>query len=117
MDETLIDNWNASVKQHDTVYILGDLFFRSKVTADVMLKRLNGKKNLIIGNHDKDWMKRTDLPSFFESVSNMVETSVCLQVQSMCYTEDSDRQITGSYPGDLRARDYFYGSLWVLVAK
>ena len=85
MDETLIDNWNESVKQHDTVYILGDLFFRNKVPADVMLKRLNGKKYLIIGNHDKDWMKRTDLPSFFESVSNMVETSDGAHKLTLCY--------------------------------
>jgi len=72
MDEVLIENWNAAVSQHDTVYILGDLFFRNKVPAGEYLQRLNGKKHLIIGNHDKDWMKRTDLSLYFESVERMI---------------------------------------------
>jgi len=72
MDEVLIENWNAAVGQHDTVHILGDLFFRNKVPAGEYLQRLNGRKHLIIGNHDKDWMKRIDLSLYFESVERMV---------------------------------------------
>ena len=85
MDKTLLDNWNAVVKQQDTVYILGDMFFRNKTPADSMLKQLYGKKHLIIGNHDKDWMKRTDLLLFFESVSNMVETSDGTHKLTLCH--------------------------------
>lgn len=28
MDETLIANWNGRVRANDTVFILGDMFFR-----------------------------------------------------------------------------------------
>lgn len=54
MNETLIWNFNAVVRRDDTVYILGDLSF--KVGAENvpgLVARLNGKKILIRGNHDK----------------------------------------------------------------
>lgn len=33
MDETLIENWNHKVTGKDTVYILGDLIYRSQKAA------------------------------------------------------------------------------------
>ena len=55
MDEVMIRNWNARVTGGDTVYILGDMFFRS-TNAEEILQRLKGKKRLIVGNHDGSWM-------------------------------------------------------------
>lgn len=49
-DETLIANWNADVKQGDHVWILGDFAWRNHRQY---LHRLNGKKFLIRGSHDK----------------------------------------------------------------
>lgn len=52
-DELMAELWHASVQQTDTVLHLGDLAFR---TADHMwdtLRRLPGKKLLILGNHDR----------------------------------------------------------------
>jgi len=49
-DETLIQNWNLNIKQKDTVYHLGDF---SLFNQERILKRLNGDKILIKGNHDK----------------------------------------------------------------
>ena len=49
MDEAMIQNWNDRVTGNDTVYILGDMFFRS-TNAEGILKRLKGKKRLIVGN-------------------------------------------------------------------
>ncbi len=52
MDDALINNWNKVVSNEDLVYILGDLsFYRPANTMDI-LRELNGKKILIIGNHD-----------------------------------------------------------------
>ena len=34
MDRALLDNWNARIKPQDTVYILGDLFFRNAVSVE-----------------------------------------------------------------------------------
>lgn len=43
MDEALIANWNSRVKGNDTVYILGDMFFRS-VNFEEILKAAQGEK-------------------------------------------------------------------------
>lgn len=48
--EWLINNFNSTVSDDDTVLILGDLAFNG--IAEV-LPRLNGKKYLILGNHDR----------------------------------------------------------------
>lgn len=52
MNETMIDNWNKVVKPGDKVYHLGDVFFGSKDEFKSLWPRLNGKKRLIVGNHD-----------------------------------------------------------------
>lgn len=52
MNELMIENWNRVVKTNDKVYHLGDVFFGSPDDAKKILKRLNGKKRLIVGNHD-----------------------------------------------------------------
>ena len=53
MDEALMDNWNSVVKPGDKVYHLGDVTFGNKENYIKNIhKRLNGKKRLIVGNHD-----------------------------------------------------------------
>jgi calcineurin-like phosphoesterase family protein len=71
MNEALICNWNNCVTNADTVYVIGDLFFRTTVSAGKYLDRLKGRKHLIIGNHDKTWMQNTDVGKYFASVSHM----------------------------------------------
>ena len=71
MDEALIGNWNAKVTDGDTVHILGDLMFRNSCPSEEYLSRLKGKKHLVVGNHDKAWMKKVDLSRWFESVEMM----------------------------------------------
>lgn len=51
MNKTLIENWNTVVRPEDDVYHLGDFCF-SKSPED-FLSRLNGKKYLVRGNHDR----------------------------------------------------------------
>ena len=50
MDETMVDNWNKTVRSQDTVYHLGDVVIARRHLETV--KRLNGRKILIRGNHD-----------------------------------------------------------------
>lgn len=56
MNEALVENWNKRVKGNDRVYILGDLFYRFDGYREI-LKRLKGKKYLILGNHDASWVE------------------------------------------------------------
>lgn len=71
MDECLIANWNEKITNNDTVYILGDLMFRNKIPPEEYLSRLKGKKHLIRGNHDRDWMKKVDVSKYFVSNENL----------------------------------------------
>jgi calcineurin-like phosphoesterase family protein len=51
MDETLVSNWNSVVKPTDKVIHLGDVVINKKFLS--IMERLNGKKKLIMGNHDE----------------------------------------------------------------
>lgn len=48
-DEALIASWNEVVSKKSTTIIIGDFAWKN---ADRYLGRLNGKKILILGNHD-----------------------------------------------------------------
>lgn len=50
MNETLIDNWNKTVRPKDIIYHLGDFAF-GRVNIGIA-DRLNGRKRIIMGNHD-----------------------------------------------------------------
>lgn len=57
MEQVLCDNWNKVVARRDTVYLIGDTFWAnnspvSRKKAEDILKRLNGNKVLLPGNHD-----------------------------------------------------------------
>ena len=74
MDEAMIALWNERVRPTDTVFILGDLFFRAK-NVESALARLKGRKRLIVGNHDGPWMKELNPERYFESVDRYLEVS------------------------------------------
>ena len=85
MDEHLIAAWNSRVRPNDSVYILGDLIFRSTALPDSYLSRLHGKKHLILGNHDKDWIKKADIPQYFASVERFAEISDSHNKITLCH--------------------------------
>ena len=53
MDEYMIQSWNGRVTEDDTVYVLGDAFWKNEENNVKILQRLNGHKHLIKGNHDR----------------------------------------------------------------
>lgn len=65
MDRTIINNWNSIVNPDDKIYHLGDVTF-GKIFLDDIMPRLNGKKVLILGNHDK--LKMSDYMKHFKSI-------------------------------------------------
>lgn len=75
MDAALIRNWNKKVSNADTVYILGDLMYRNECPPESYLSQLNGKKHLILGNHDASWIGSVVADEWFESVSDILTFS------------------------------------------
>ena len=63
MDEHMIENWNRVVKPNDKVIHLGDIVINRKFLKT--LERLNGKKKLIMGNHDI-WDITDLIPYFYD---------------------------------------------------
>lgn len=53
MDAHLIEQWNAVVPPDGHVFHLGDVSFRGTADTLAILPRLNGRKYLVEGNHDK----------------------------------------------------------------
>lgn len=74
MDMFMVDMWNSKVSRNDTVYIIGDLFYKHK-NSESILSQLKGKKKLIIGNHDGGWMNKVDVSKYFVSVDSFAEVS------------------------------------------
>lgn len=56
-DECVISDWEARVREKDTVYMLGDIFFNKHIDCArkyaFRMSKLPGEKVLIKGNHDK----------------------------------------------------------------
>ena len=52
MEEELIKRWNNVVAPEDTVYLLGDFSALNMEENKKILTKLNGRKILIMGNHD-----------------------------------------------------------------
>lgn len=57
MNAAMIANWNKKVGKNDEVYILGDFGFCSGEQANELLRSLNGRKYLILGNHDSYFLR------------------------------------------------------------
>lgn len=84
MDELMVDNWNKVVGEKDEVWHLGDVSFKYSLDTLTWLNRLNGRKHLIIGNHDR----KRDLKVFgaaFDSVHYYHKLKFDKQVFILCH--------------------------------
>jgi calcineurin-like phosphoesterase family protein len=54
MNNAILNNFNSLIKQDDILFHLGDIAFANKYKTSEILSRVNGKKHLIIGNHDSE---------------------------------------------------------------
>lgn len=53
MNKVMIRNYNSVVRNEDTCYFLGDFVFPQHIElVKRILSKLNGRKHLILGNHD-----------------------------------------------------------------
>ncbi|MDD3122070.1 MAG: metallophosphoesterase family protein [Candidatus Izemoplasmatales bacterium] len=72
-DDYIIRNWNNEVKEDDDVYIIGDIsFYKADLTIE-LLESLNGRKHLIVGNHDSSLIKKKKVRACFESIDEYKE--------------------------------------------
>jgi calcineurin-like phosphoesterase family protein len=68
MNEQMVIEWNDTIAEDDTVYILGDVAFLPADKAVKILQRLNGRKILIEGNHDRKLLNDPSFRAEFKEV-------------------------------------------------
>jgi calcineurin-like phosphoesterase family protein len=73
MNNAMAEEWNNKVEPNDLVYILGDVAFMSGSDAGRMMTRLNGKKILIEGNHDKKTLKDVTFYNAFDEIHKYLD--------------------------------------------
>lgn len=76
MNAKIIENWNNKVPADGVTYILGDVMMGgvTKMLENIeYIKALNGIKHLVVGNHDKMFLKYPEFVNCFETVQDLVE--------------------------------------------
>lgn len=76
MNMTIINNWNEIISENDDVYLLGDLILGDNDMGMKLLRQLNGKIHVILGNHDTE--SRINL---YKQLSNIVSIEYATQIK------------------------------------
>lgn len=75
--------WNSVVGPRDLVYYVGDFAFADKERMAEILKKLNGEKILIKGNHDRK--PEVMIEVGFKEVHNRIELEIAGQKVLVCH--------------------------------
>lgn len=102
LNEYMISQWNSKVRSNDEVVILGDFCLSTNVDeVQGVLNRLNGKKCLVVGNHDRYLAKRDFDSSVFRWVESYKELNdnkrkvILSHYPIMCYNGQYRRNEEG----------------------
>jgi len=98
MDHVLIKLWNNRVQSDDTVYIVGDVCYRSGHGAEWYLRQLKGHKILVLGNHDRHILDNPKALHYLESVEQIM------------YVKDGDKDICLCHYPLAEWNGYFQGT-------
>ena len=93
MNETLIENWNNTVTDFDTVFHLGDVSLTIESDMKELIPKLKGKKALIRGNHDKkskDFFRNVGFDFILESPVKLDNEKLILSHKPLKDTEIPD---------------------------
>jgi len=111
MDETMVKKWNQVVKPSDTIRVVGDFAFTCSMEyALSIIKRLNGTKHLIVGNHDELALGMNDIrPGTWKTIKDLEE--VCIQGQWITNCHYALRTWNRSYKGSWATFGHTHGTL------
>ncbi len=83
MNEVMIERWNSVVKPNDIIFHLGDFCFGRHNLG--IASRLNGKKKLILGNHDT--YPSSDYLNYFDKLYGMIFWKGCVLSHMPVHTD------------------------------
>ena len=73
MNEAMVKEWNDLIQPEDLVYILGDVAFLPAQKAVEYMRRLNGRKILVQGNHDRKLLQDPGFRGCFEEIHHYLD--------------------------------------------
>lgn len=76
MNGQIVRRWNTVVTEDDDVYVLGDLMLNDDKKAMELLKTLNGRLHIVLGNHDTD--RRASL---YKTLPNVVDVAYAMKLR------------------------------------
>lgn len=110
-DEALIENWNKVVKSGDKVYHLGDVFMGNPLMFKNLWPRLNGRKTLIVGNHDNiKWLSAGGFFSNIHMWRKLSEHGLVLSHVPLHPTTLGEARRTGKQYLNVHGHTHFNGS-------
>ena len=108
MNESIIKDWNNTVAPGDEIFILGDVSFAGPKDSVGILRRLNGKKFLIAGNHDKKNLKEEDFRKQFVWVKDYADISV--DGNKVCLFHYPIAEFDGMHRGSVHFHGHLHGN-------
>lgn len=107
MNSALIHRWNSKIQPNDIVYHLGDVGLCSKTKLREILKQLNGRIHLIIGNHDHDVLKMSELFASVQAIK-----LIQLDGQQIFLSHYAHRVWPNSHRGSWHLYGHSHGTLF-----
>lgn len=92
-DKYIIQRWNEIADKHDSIYILGDFCLRPAAETRKILERLNGRKYLCPGNHDRSLKS---LSNYFERIQQIMD--VRFRPSQYPFLREEVRMVLCHYP-------------------
>jgi|ERR1017187_864729 calcineurin-like phosphoesterase family protein len=101
MDEVLVKNWNSVTRPEDEIHVVGDFAFCCTMDYALnIMKRLNGTKHLVTGNHDELALKMNDIrPGTWKTIKEMNEIVIQGQKIVLCHYPIADGHWHHAYKG------------------
>lgn len=85
-DLSLTSTFNATVGPTDDVYLVGDVaMYKSKWACAEAIDKLNGRKHLVIGNHDEDLVEFYRSTGLFAEVESLLTLKFNRKHVVMCH--------------------------------
>ena len=108
-DEHIIAKWNDVVSKRDVTYILGDVTMEKK-SPYALLDKLNGRKHVVMGNHDR----RQDVEALLkhvDSVDGMVQYKGIILTHCPIHPMELDYRFPKNIHGHIHDKQVMLGGL------
>lgn len=108
-DAHIIAKWNSVVQKRDVTYILGDVTMEKEEPYH-LLDQLNGRKHIVLGNHDR----RQDVPELLqkcETVSGMVTYKGIILTHCPIHPMELDYRFPKNIHGHIHDKQVMLGEL------